>query len=50
MKIDNKIIQKAMIVNGLLLVYFCSTTISSFIGIIVGAALFLVAQPYGFLS
>lgn len=50
MKIDNKLIQKAVLVNGLLLVYFCCTNISSFVGIIVGAALYLFAQPYSFLS
>ena len=47
---DNKIIRKAVLVNGLLLVYFLCSNISSFVGIIVGAALFMFAQPYSFLS
>lgn len=50
MKTDPKLIQKALIVNGLLIAYFCCTNLSSFFGIILGFGMFAIAQPYGFLS
>jgi hypothetical protein len=49
MQVDNKLIQKALIVNGLLLIYFFSPNLSSFFGIVFLISLLTLSEPYGFI-
>lgn len=50
MKVDRKLIQKALVVNFLLIVYFCCTNLSSFFGIVLGIGMFTTAGVVSFLS
>jgi len=46
---DRQFIQKALVVNSLLIVYFCCTNLSSFFGIILGISIFATAGVVSFL-
>ena len=50
MRIDKAFIQKAVVVNLLLIVYFSCSNISSFFGIILGFGMFTTAGIFSFLS
>lgn len=49
MKTDSQLIKRAIVVNAILLVYFCTSNLSSFFGIILGVGLFATAGFTNFL-
>jgi hypothetical protein len=46
--ISKEVLQRALTVNGLLLVYYCCENVSAFLGIVILATIFIVPKPYDF--
>lgn len=50
MKTDPQLIKKAVLVNSLLVLYYCCSNLSSFFGIVLGVSMLSTAGVVGFLS
>lgn len=50
LQMDSQFIKKAIVVNSILVVYFCTSNLSSFFGIVLAIGMFSTAGLMGFLS